>query len=285
MAVALTVPAACAAPQAQGPAFSGGELTDAERIELERAEEVLTQRCMARHGFPYWPAPPLSAEERRSIGYVLTDVAWARIHGYGGRIERKLLAAKKTNRNIAYRNSLIAPQRTRYDAALRGGRDVKPLSATLPAGGRITSMLGGCGAEAQEGLYGDREEWFRLDKTATNLLPLYVPDLVKDPRFSAAQQAWARCMSRKGHPYTEPPEVRATLPRLTRGLSSEKSHSLEVELAVTEATCARTSSLADTARSLQAHYRERAGRPYARDLAEHRRLERAALDRARRITR
>lgn len=284
-AVAVTVATgALTACAPQGDLTVQRELTVAERIQLQQAEERLTRACMAREGFPYWIQAPLSVEERQGFGFVLDDVGWATRNGYGSRIQQRVLDTKKSNANLRYRGSLTKARLARYTAALSGGPGAPVLSVALPAGGTISSLLGGCQAKAQEELYGDRETWFRVDKIATNLSPLYLPDLVEDERFSTALRAWSRCMGREGHTYANPSEIRSALPRLTKGLTSAKAYAVEVRLAVAEATCARTSALADTGRALQREYRDRASKPYTADLALHSRLEHAALARAGQLT-
>ncbi|MFI6296263.1 hypothetical protein ACIBEJ_32035 [Nonomuraea sp. NPDC050790] len=259
------------------------ELTAAEHAELERAEHLLVRRCMAAAGFRYHPpAAPAGDDARHLSLLVLDDIAWARRNGYGGRIQQKVLAARPHDPNRLYRDSLDPARRERYDLALGGGRDTKVLSARLPGGGTINNALGGCRGTAKDRLYGDRATWFRLDKIASNLQPLYLPELTKDPRFVTALTAWSACMRRGGHAYASPPEIRAALPGLTAGLKPDDAHAAEVRLAVTEATCARSSGLPGTARALQPHYLAKAARPYAEELAEHGRMLRAALDRARR---
>lgn len=256
------------------------ELTGAERIQLDQAEQRLIRTCMARQGFPYWVRAPLTADEQRVFGFVVDDVGWARRYGYGGLVQRQVLAQRAHDPNRIHRESLSPDARAKYTDALAGGPRTKPLTASLPAGGTVKTMIGGCEAEAQTGLYGDRAAWFRLDKVATNLQPLYVHDLISDSRFTTALKAWSRCMHGKGHRYSSPAEIRSALPGLTEGLDSAAFLAAEVRLAVPEAECARASGLADTARSLQQHYLG----PYAADLAAHGRMELAALDRARKIT-
>ncbi|MEV0379052.1 hypothetical protein [Nonomuraea sp. NPDC050643] len=273
---------ACASLVACAPAPAAAELTGAERSELERAEGLLVQRCMARQGFRYWPAPPLTADERRGSGYVLSDPGWAREHGYGGRLARRAAAAKKDDPNLPYFAGLSEERRARYNAAFEGERDVLRLTAGLPSGGTISGTFGGCTGEAKRLLFGDLGTWFRAGKIAMNLMPLYVPDLLADRRFVAAQRDWSRCMARQGHSYADPPEIRQALARLTDGMDATRAHAVEVRLAVAEATCARQTSFADLARSLERRYRERAARPYARELADLGHLEREALERARR---
>ncbi|GAA3605735.1 hypothetical protein GCM10022419_108180 [Nonomuraea rosea] len=282
-ALACGLLAACAVtPDDAGP--GPATLTDADEALLKRAELLLVQACMKRQGFRYWVPEPPAAQDRRGAGFVLDDPAWAREHGYGLLDQRQMEESKRNDLNKAYRDSLPPADRTRYSVALGGGGDNKVLTATLPDGGTIHNALGGCQAYGKERLYGDRQRWFRLEKTATNLVPLYMRELTGDPRFSTALTAWSACMRRHRHTYVSPSEIRAALPGLTADLAPDRAHALEVELAVAEATCARTSSLADTVRALQARYRAKVHERFAAELDAHGRVVRGALERARKIS-
>ncbi|WP_431784431.1 hypothetical protein [Streptomyces chumphonensis] len=268
---------------AAGEAPPGRELTDREKSRLDRAEELLVARCMAEHGFRYTPSEPADAEAGGGGGYVLDDVEWAREHGYGGELRRKVLTARKDNPNLTYRASLSKDRLRAYTAALGGRPSEGMLSVELPGGGTIRTARGGCRATAQEELYGDRETWFRVDKVHGNLAPLYLPDLVQDERFTDAVEAWARCMRAAGHDYAEPPHIRAQLPTLTEGLSARDAHDVEVGLAVAEATCARDTGLAHTARALHDEYRAPVAQQYAEQLTTHHHMRLAALKQAKRV--
>ncbi|MFG2553029.1 hypothetical protein ACGFWF_24195 [Streptomyces sp. NPDC048581] len=279
--------AACAGPagESTAAAVENSGVTAAQQSRIERAEALLIQKCMTKHGFRYWPAPLTGAEESRSSRFVLDDIAWARAHGYGGRTEHRLLAQRRQNPNRTYVESLAVAKRAAYSAALNGDPSRGGvLTADLPGGGTLTTPRGGCRATAQQELYGDRETWFRVSGVAMNLTPLWVPSLVKDARFTKALEAWSVCMRRKGYSYADPREIRTNLSGLTKGLSQAQTHATEVELAVAEATCARGSALADTARALKRTYLGRVSARYGKELALYRQLQRAALKRAEEIT-
>jgi hypothetical protein len=290
---ALAVSAACAISAAvivggivaglAEPSEPLPELTDAQQIEIEQAEEYLIKLCLARHGFSYWVEPPVSAEERREFGYVIYDVAWAQRYGYGGSIQRELMRAKQDDPNLAYRATLSPADRIRYSRTLGGSPSDGMLSVELPGGGTVMTPRGGCNGEASDRLYGDRETWFRIENVATNLTPLYVPDLVRDPRFTTALNAWSACMRGLGYPYLSPDEIRSALPRLTDELPDAQAHATEVELAVAEARCANTSSLAEIARGLEREYSAPVRERYADEIATYLRLQHAALVTAREI--
>ncbi|MFF8017998.1 hypothetical protein [Streptomyces sp. NPDC007929] len=285
LAVALTGCGAVAEPAAgTRPAAPGGApLTEAQLAVIDRAELVLTKKCMARHGHPFWVAASMRADELRAPGYVLDDVGWAHRHGYGGRIQRKALATKRHDRNIAYRAGLSEAEARAYVRALSGGPGSELLTTSLPGGGKVRVGNGGCEAEARKRLYGDPSVWFRVDKVATNLTPLYVPRLLRDEHFTKAQRRWAACMRRAGHSYPDPTAIRAALPRLTQDLDAGRAHATEVRLAVAEATCARETGFAETARRLEREHSAPVRARYARDIATRDRLQRAALARAERL--
>ena len=269
---------------ASGPEAGGRELTDAEQILVQRAEADLVKKCMEGKGFKYWAWTALTVDDLKGGGYVLSDLAWAKKHGYGSRLTDRLQSVQRDDPNSRYANALPRQERIRYSKALEGGPSSGMLSTELPAGGTVQTPRHSCQTGAKGTLYGDFETWFRAEKTATNLSPLYVPALIKDKRFTRAVAQWSTCMRRSGHAYADPPSVRRELPSLTKGLTSEKAHALEVELAVAEATCATGTPLSRTAHDLDAEYRDSKLGRFAADIATYRRMSLAALARAEDIT-
>ncbi|PAK22325.1 hypothetical protein CJD44_36125 [Streptomyces sp. alain-838] len=271
----------------EGAEVAGGQgrrLTDDERILLQRAEAVLVKKCMERHGFKYWVGPLPTADELKGGGYVLTDVGWAKRHGYGSRLQERLKDAQRRDPNHAYADSLPEKERIRYGKALEGGPSAGMLTAELPGGGTVRTPRESCQTDAKERLYGDFDRWFKAEKTATNLTSVYVTDLLRDRRFVGAVEKWAACMRDAGHAYADPPAVREALPRLTEGLDADRAFATEVRLAVAEATCATETPLAETARALDGEYREKRLTEYADDIAAYERMSLAALARAEDVT-
>ncbi|MEU2598483.1 hypothetical protein ABZ678_03785 [Streptomyces hirsutus] len=256
------------------------ELTAAEEVLVERAEQQLVKRCMEKSGFRFWVTEVESAASRKGAGFVLADVDWARTYGYGGQFRRDAEKARRNGPNGTYANALTQQERARYREVLDGTPADGVLSAALPAGGTVSTPRDSCHTQAKEHLYGDFETWFRVEKTATNLTPLYVPDLAEDKRFTKALAAWSQCMDGRGRNYSDPFEIRAEVSRLTEGLSDAAAHAVEVDLAVDEAECAGESSLADTARTLEEEYRAKKTRRFGDEIAAYQRMRLAALDRA-----
>ncbi|MGA5062989.1 hypothetical protein ACPB9E_04275 [Streptomyces exfoliatus] len=275
MAAVAAVAAGCSTPAAPRPER---ELTQAEQLRISDANEVLIKQCMNRAGFSYWTSPRLSLEKSRASDYVNDDVEWARKHGYGSRIEAAADRYRRTNPNGAYREGLSAERREAYDEALDGGRRARVLTAKLPGGTTtIRKRLGGCSEEAERKLYGDPDAWFRADKAASNLQPLYVPDILRDERFTTALAGWAACMKRSGFPHPDPTAARDAVAR-------SEDFGTETRTAVAEARCARETSLAAVARERQTHYLNALRAEYGDELDAHRRLRYRAYERAAGIT-
>lgn len=284
-AVAAAALSGCAALDAHEAGSVPRGLTPSERLRVFDAGEVLVGRCMNRAGFAYWTSPRTGPEESRFLGYVADDVRWAREHGYGSRIREREDRERRSDANARYRASLSPERRAAYSEALDGGSAAAVLSAVLPGGsGTIRKRLGGCSAEAEKQLYGDAAAWFRADKVVGNLQPLYVPQLMRDARFTASLSDWSRCMARSGHAYPDPPAARAAATRRGQGLDPERAFSVETRIAVAEARCARESSLAAVGRERETHYRDGLRERYGDAMDTHRRLEFAAYERAVTVT-
>jgi hypothetical protein len=291
--VLLAMTAACGAGAKDGEHGEHGgaagsgrfkPLSDTQLGRLDRAEQLLIQRCMAGQGLKYWPGREASADELKNVGFVLDDVRWASRHGYGGDLDRKAERERRDDPNSAYLEQLSDTERARWERALFGAQDSRTITVRLPTGNHAGTILGGCTATTREQLYGDLEDWFRASKTAENLVPLYVDDLTQDKRFTGAVDRWSRCMRGKGLPYDSPGKIRDRLPELNERLSPERAHAAEVRLAVAEATCARSSSLADTARSLEREYRDKAiGTKYRAEVDTYLRLQHKAIATANRV--
>ncbi|MEU5893963.1 hypothetical protein ABZ835_45340 [Streptomyces sp. NPDC047461] len=259
------------------------ELTDAEQLRIADAQQQLIKRCMTRKGFDFWEAERLSLEESRTLGWVTDDVAWADKHGYGSRIDAKQERARLTNRNVAYRAGLSDERRAAYDKALDEGTDAPVITAEVPTGGTVRKRVGGCVAEAEKHLYGDRVSWFRAEKTVMGLQPLYVPQVMADKRFASALAAWSRCMARSGHTYRTPQEARQAA--VERGLKAGPGEAFEAErkLAVADATCAKNTSLRSIGNERESHYVNKLRDRYGSDLDTYARLQLQALARATKV--
>ncbi|MEV4040437.1 hypothetical protein [Streptomyces umbrinus] len=272
-------------PQNTASPSAGGarQLTDAEELRISDAQQRLIGTCMRRQGFKYWEAERLSLEESRTLGYVLDDVGWARKHGYGSRIEAKETAARASNPNLAYRKSLSEQRRQAYDEALDEGIDAPVIAIEIPGGGTLRKRMGGCVAESEKKLYGDPRAWFRAEKAVGHLRSLYVPRVLADQRFSAAQNAWSRCMNRAGYAYKDPGASRQSAVAQASRTAEPKAFEAERKLAVADATCARNTDLRPIGEERESHYVAQLRDRYGEALDTHSRLQHQALDRAKKI--
>ncbi|MFF4657089.1 hypothetical protein [Streptomyces sp. NPDC001381] len=286
---ALTGAAATGCGHGSDPAGRGRPepLTWQQELRVTDAQQRLTARCMARHGFTYWEDRTLTLRENMPVRYVQDDVAWARAHGYGGRIGARQERLRLHHPLAAYRRGLSAARRAAFDEALDGGARVRILSATLPGSGReVRKRLGGCTEEAERALYGDPGRWFRVSKTATGLNALYAGDLMRDRRLTAAVAAWSRCMGTSGPAYADPQAARDAMRQNTARLGparADEAFAAERATAVADAGCARSVSLRSVATDREAHYVDRLPDRYDEALDTYRRLQRQAYDRAVRI--
>jgi hypothetical protein len=283
--IGATLMAGCSAdgsrPAASpGPVAGLRDLTFGEHAAVQRIQEQLVGRCMRKSGFPYWPEPVPTVPDLLSHGYVLTDIHWAEKYGYGKVLDEQADKARLTDRNTAYANKLSKGELSRYNADLFGTPANGLVTVNLPTGGTVRTTENGCQAEATRRLYGDLRVWFRAEEVATNLTPLYAPDILKDPRFRTAVGLWSACMRARGHRYANPQEIRQKLPVITAGPRGTARQAAEVKLAVSEATCATSTPLAKTAHVLEGYYRAKKLQRYRGAIATYQRLSLSALSRA-----
>ncbi|MFC8423472.1 hypothetical protein ACFUN7_21820 [Streptomyces sp. NPDC057236] len=258
-------------------------LTWQQELRVADAQQRLIKQCMNRQGFTYWEDRALTLRESRPVRFVQDDVAWARTHGYGGRIEAKSLRVHERNPNGTYRQGLSTTRRAAFDTALDGGDDAKTLRAPLPVGGEVRKRLGGCTEEAERTLYGDPTVWFRTSKTVSGLNALYGEELMKDRRLTSAIRAWARCMKQAGQPYEDPGAAREAVRVRTSRLGAaraDEAFAAERRTAVADATCARETSLRVVATARETHYQDRLRDRFGKDIDTYRNLGRQAHDRA-----
>lgn len=261
-------------------------LTWQQELRVADAQQRLIRQCMDRQGFTYWEDRGLTLQESRPVRYVQDDVAWARTHGYGGRIEAKSLRVRERNPNGTYRQSLSPSRRAAFDAALDGGDGARMLTASLPGGGEMRKRVGGCTEEAERALYGDPAEWYRTGKVATGLNAIYGKELMEDRHLTAAVRAWSRCMKRAGRPYEDPQAAREAVRGNTGRLGAaraDEAFAAERKTAVADATCARETSLRAVATERETYYLDRLRDRFGKDIDTYRHLGQRAYDRAVRI--
>ncbi|MFE9681885.1 hypothetical protein [Streptomyces sp. NPDC006285] len=252
-----------------------GPVTAAERSLLYDAEQALVQRCMQRRHFTVWKVPEHPVPDARQFPYVLDDVGWAKEHGYGSDLERRVRALQESDPNKRYARALSPERRAAALTALHGGRPYD-LRVKLRSGAEVTRSSEGCVAQAESELYGDVATWFRAEAVTQELSAERRRSVVGDPAFRAAVASWSACMRERGLRHADPDTARA---RFTSP-SGTPSRRLEIRTAVAEARCAADSELAATADRLDRHRSAVLRATYA-VIRDRDRLQKTALPRAR----
>ncbi|HEY3688665.1 MAG TPA: hypothetical protein VGL93_36840 [Streptosporangiaceae bacterium] len=275
--VAAAIAVAAGAPSPPSRAGAGthvqSPVTAAQAGLLERAEQELIRRCMARAGFRYWPvghpADPVP------FRYVVDDVAWAGRYGYGTALRRAAEVRAAADPNRRYFTSLPPARQAAAVRALDGTRPAG-LTATLPNGLVVRHSDRGCDVRAQRTLYGNLPRWYASTKITENLPGQRYGLVVSDPRWRAATPAWSACMRRAGYPFATPDEAHAAV-------SAAPPAGGERRQAVAEARCAVATGLGALAGRLDREHAARQARRYRVLLAERDKRQRQALPTAERV--
>ncbi|MGN9781275.1 hypothetical protein ACTMTF_07605 [Nonomuraea sp. ZG12] len=250
--------------------------TQTERDMLDRAEQLLLRDCMRKHGFKVWMTPPDNTmPQSLQFPYVLTDIDWAKKHGYGGDLQERAAALAEADPNKRYFQGLSKQARAAARAALNGPAPVG-LEAKVPLGGTMRRSDRGCVSEAERLLYGDLRTWYRVTKVTEQLRPLRAGKVLEDAGYKAGLAEWSACMRGRGHDYARPAAARGAM----LGGADRHDRAEEIRTAVAEATCARDTGLTDTVRRLDARYERDLVARYRSDIKAKRDLELAALPRA-----
>ncbi|WP_223243737.1 hypothetical protein [Streptomyces sp. CBMA156] len=266
-----------AAPTTEG-SLDLRDLTPAEEDLLHSAEQLLLRDCMRAKGFVYQPVARQPVPEAREFPYVIDDVEWARRHGYGRDIERRLEEIRTEDPNQHYFESLPADRKAPAIAAANGPR-AEGLTARTPDGMPITRSPEGCTSQGQRTLYLDLAAWFQARVTMDSLASLRGEKVTADRELAGPTRGWAACMRAAGHDYADPAALRAAQPPRSQAWPREQ----ETALAVAEAECAESSGLAVTAGRLDRKYDAELRQQYRSDAETWQRLRLAALPRARSV--
>lgn len=264
------------------PAPGPRQLTRQETRLLDRAERLLLSDCLRARGFRL--SSPATSTPRPSFApTVLDDPRQARAQGYGplARREEKPAGERAGDAPTALPEGLRHVPAERRAAALTAYHGEGPARlVTLTPDGRVLRRNdNGCRAHAERVLYGSLRLWFHAVSTVDALPRLAAARVRQDTRYAEAVRPWARCMADAGHAYRTPEEVRRRLRETQRPLSRRA----EVRLAVAEATCARDTGLAGTARALHREYRALLRERYRDEVTTVRGLRLFALPRARAV--
>jgi hypothetical protein len=234
-------------------ARTGSYVEDEKR--LDRAERVLTQRCMSARGFPYSDTQSNTVaahddewhpdlESRRRAGYGL-------IIGYTPDAGQSLRS--DSDREVS---RWPADQQAAYQQALMG-TDEKRAWIDLRGGHRFTFPTDGCIAESRGQLYGTPHIAARVFYVLQDIARRIDQQVRADPTYMAAIPVWADCIQRHGHHYTSPSHAKTELGQTYSRLGATPAlREGEIEIAVTDATCAHDAGLPTIGAALAKKYAE-----------------------------
>ncbi|NEA31709.1 hypothetical protein [Streptomyces sp. SID13031] len=241
---------------------------------LRSAEERLVHECMSAAGFQYFERPPATKSDQRDFPYVVDDVAWAAANGYG----RPEQTAPPVDPAARYFAGLPKEQQNAWRKTLVGSG--KQISVELAPGRRLSASDKGCIASARRTLYGDLVGWFKARRLTDNLDFLVQDKVRDDQRYVTAMADWAGCVKGRGYDAADPGALREVVAKRNEGRAASVVRAAEVEATVAEATCANSTSLTRTLRSIEPGYRAAAIAEHQRELADLNVLEQAAVPRA-----
>lgn len=274
----LAVPIVSGAAGDSGAESPVRKLSREENSVLHAAEEELLRDCMRESGFRYRKVAENPLPELRSFPHVIDDLAWAKKHGYGTDLQRKVERMRASDPNQRYFRSLSAERRAAALDAFHG-ESSRDITVETPDGVQVSRSEEGCQAEAERELFESLPAWFTAESYNEALPGIVEERVAGDARFAAAVRPWSRCMKEDGHDYRSPAELRKRLPSPENPLPRDK----EIRLAVAEAECAHSTGLAEVTEALEQKYRKEVRRQYRSEVETGRRLQLAALPRARSV--
>lgn len=202
-------------------------------ILLERAENILIDKCMEESGFEFHGPTNANVPLRVSqemIGVLQPEIA-ERL-GYSPYLnppsEEDTQMRERIAAGNAYFESLAPDERVRYIKTLEGQGDQGAIETN--SGMRV--LVDGCIGEARRTLLGDR--LLEVFDTFT-LVQFLQPDAWAAPEVISALKIWKNCMGKSGFLYEHPNDAVGRGLEL-RGNSPEASQA-EIELASADANC------------------------------------------------
>lgn len=256
-----------------------GPVTVREATLLSDAEHAMERDCMTGKGFRYWITQGSPVPDSREFPYVVDDVVWARKHGYGSDIDRRVDALRRSDPNTRYLQGLPPQRRKAAIEALNGDDRRGTLEVRLPSGMIMGRSANGCTADAERALYGDLRAWFQAKEITANLDGLRHLRVMGDPRYVAQMRLMLDCMHAHGYEFNDLGQARSTY----LNPDEPQKRAAEVKTAVTEANCASSTGTSALATQLDRKYGEEISRKYQSVYTTRYRLEHKALTRARAV--
>lgn len=233
--------------------LAGNALHGTDQSFLFRANQLLTERCMNRRGFRYYPAqqaplPPVVAAEnelsatgkapaearqlavRAQVGYGIVSSAEADHADPNANVPQ----------NDTYVQSLPAAEQNRYMKALDG------------SGSRS------CSAQVDDEIYGSTGANTSITQTPERVLAAVVTATQADVRVIAAERRWVRCFRRKtGRHFATGDAVAAWLEHEFGHETLSRLRDTEIRYSLADTRCRYSTGLAQTySRALRQHANE-----------------------------
>jgi hypothetical protein len=248
-------------------------LNTPERGVLFRAEELLTQRCMERAGFRYWPQADVNAPVLFSpVPFRLLTLAFAQEYGFG--VQPAEVAT------TTYVEHLPASRQRAFELAFAGSTTTGPqVLVPIPQGGAIGHSADGCQITALDELMGGFTSWYSSITLIENYWAIIQSRVVASHSYNVALRSWRSCTARDGRHWSDP--LSAEMP-YTSELRASASP-LEKRDAGIVAECQQSSGLTATADQLGQMYESALPAAYRKEVEVNDKLGQAAMLRAQEI--
>jgi hypothetical protein len=271
------------------PVPFAGLLADSEgnKKALHDAEQKAIAKCMTDEGFTYTPFAFVPPEERAQP---FGNIEIAAKDGYGLATGEQPVLQNQDDPNLeglsstevqAYMRALGGTPRGPGDAPDPNG------TASVPGGPTISFGPDGCASKGRSVVYGDDRRAIELELQVTTLGKRAYDQAVGDeaienPEFVAALAEWKACMSEQGFDYPAPLKAADALAERYQqdGADLAKLGAEEIETAVADATCVRSTTMFDTVVSLMRKYEEQAANQNESVITAYRQLQAESVQRA-----
>lgn len=207
-------------------AFLGGGYPSGDHRLAEQSRVIAA--CMVERGWVYEAIDPTAGvdPEPSTLGALLD---WRSRHGFGLSLDPQSINRDKQimDRNYEFWQSLDDDGRRRYLLDFDGGTEgVGPASP------------GSCQARAEAATPAPI-----YDVAVTAMSQQEFDSVMSNGDMLAATQAWSACMAARGHSYLNRAEPVMDLLENSLSMSADEFRALEIEVAVADLECARTTTL------------------------------------------
>jgi hypothetical protein len=212
---------------------------------LEKAVNLLNQKCLVKQGFEYpgAAAPSLLPPEDEAANI---DLPGRRDHGYGLAPSSKPDSGNHSLGSPAdlFYTHLSPQEQRRFDVAIFGPAG-KVTRVDLPGGnGYVLIKESGCEADGRRILIGDVVQWARVNYVAEQFSNRLADQASTSPRYLSAMAVWQSCMIKQGYRYETPDTARKWLAtKYQQETPTAALRQREISIAVADGECAMQTHL------------------------------------------